>query len=130
MVIERAGERRAISFEVPAVIERDRFGNEFRVGILGVASGEGEVVPVGPGEALVLGVRQTGETVELMVLGIWQIVTGRRSVDELGGPIKIAKYSGEQLSLGWRQFVSFAALISSNLAFINLLPIPAPLSTW
>ena len=125
MVIERAGERRAISFEVPAVIERDRFGNEFKVGILGVASGDGEVVPVGAGEALVLGVRQTGETVELMVLGIWQIVTGRRSVDELGGPIKIAKYSGEQLSLGWRQFVSFAALISINLAFINLLPIPA-----
>lgn len=125
MVIERSGERREIRFEVPAVVERDRFGNEFKVGILGVASGGGEVIPVGPGEALVLGVQQTGETVELMVLGVWQIITGRRSVDELGGPIKIAKYSGEQLSLGWRQFVSFAALISINLAFINLLPIPA-----
>src|SRR5690606_41352899 len=42
--------------------------------------------------------------------------TGRRSVDELGGPIKIAKFSGEQLSLGWQPFVSFAALISINLA--------------
>jgi regulator of sigma E protease len=82
-------------------------------------------VPVGPGEALVLGVQQTGETMRLMVQGVWQIVTGRRPVEELGGPIKIAKYSGEQLSLGWRNFVSFAALISINLAFINLLPIPA-----
>ena len=52
-------------------------------------------------------------------------MTGERSVKELGGPIKIAKYSGEQLSLGWPQFVDFAALISINLAFINLLPIPA-----
>ena len=43
----------------------------------------------------------------------------------LGGPVRIAKFSGEQLSLGWANFVAFAALISINLAFINLLPIPA-----
>ncbi len=61
----------------------------------------------------------------MMVTGIEQILAGDRSVKELGGPIKIAKFSGEQLSLGWPQFVSFAALISINLAFINLLPIPA-----
>ena len=61
----------------------------------------------------------------MMVNGIVQIVTGRRSVEELGGPIKIAKYSGEQLTLGWREFAYFVALISINLAFINLLPIPA-----
>jgi len=93
--------------------------------MLGIAPSPGEIVPVGLGEAVVLGVVQTGDTMQLMVEGIWQIVTGRRSVDELGGPIKIAKFSGEQLSLGWRNFVSFAALISINLAFINLLPIPA-----
>ena len=125
LIIEHKGERRTLSFVVPSVVERDRFGNEFSIGQLGVASTDGEVVPVGLGEALVLGVRQTGDTMQLMVQGVWQIVTGRRPVDELGGPIKIAKYSGEQLSLGWRNFVSFAALISINLAFINLLPIPA-----
>ena len=59
-----------------------------------------------------------------MVAGLGQIITGERSVKELGGPIKIAKYSGEQLSLGWLSFASFAAMISINLAFINLLPIP------
>jgi regulator of sigma E protease len=123
--LERAGQRRTLTFVVPGVAEHDRFGNTFRIGQLGVNSTLGEVVPLGPGEALVLGVVQTGDTIQLMVQGVWQIVTGRRSVDELGGPIKIAKYSGEQLSLGWRNFVSFAALISINLAFINLLPIPA-----
>ena len=121
----RQSERLTYAFEIPAVIERDRFGNEFKIGQIGLGSGPGEIVPVGPGEAVVLGVRQTGEIVDMMVTGIWQIATGRRSVDELGGPIKIAKFSGEQLSLGWRQFVGFAALISINLAFINLLPIPA-----
>ena len=123
--VERDGETLAFDFAIPSITERDRFGNEFKVGQIGVGSGAGEVVQVGPGEAVVLAVRQTGEIMELMVTGIWQIITGRRSVDELGGPIKIAKFSGEQLSLGWRQFVSFAALISINLAFINLLPIPA-----
>ena len=60
-----------------------------------------------------------------MVTGLKQIVLGQRSVKELGSPIMIAKYSGEQLSLGWVAFISFVALISLNLAFINLLPIPA-----
>jgi regulator of sigma E protease len=60
----------------------------------------------------------------MMVTGLGQIVTGKRSVDELGGPLKIAKFSGEQLSLGWRAFVAFTAFISINLGFINLLPIP------
>jgi regulator of sigma E protease len=125
LLMQRAGERHALTFVVPGVVERDRFGNTFRIGQLGVNSTQGEIVAVGPGEAVVLGVEQTGDTMRLMVQGVWQIVTGRRSVDELGGPIKIAKYSGEQLSLGWRNFVGFAALISINLAFINLLPIPA-----
>jgi regulator of sigma E protease len=124
MAVERGGQVLEFAFTIPSITERDRFGNEFKVGQIGIGSGQGELIAVGPGEAVVLAVRQTGEIVELMVTGIWQIITGRRSVDELGGPIKIAKYSGEQLSLGWRQFVSFAALISINLAFINLLPIP------
>lgn len=61
----------------------------------------------------------------MMVTGIKQIFTGERSIKELGGPVKIAKYSGEQMSLGFLAFVNFAALISLNLAFINFLPIPA-----
>ena len=56
---------------------------------------------------------------------IGPIATNRASIKELGGPIKIAKYSGESLSLGPEALVSFAALISLNLAFINLFPIPA-----
>jgi len=123
--VERAGERLTFDFVIPAVVERDRFGNQFKIGQIGIGSGPGRLVPVGPGEAVVLGVRETGEIVETMVSGIGQIVTGRRSIQELGGPIKIAKFSGEQLSLGWVQFIHFVALVSINLAFINLLPIPA-----
>jgi regulator of sigma E protease len=126
LTIERDGDRREIAVTLASVAMRDRFGNEFRIGQLGVApTGDLQITPVGPGEAVVLGVRETGDIVVMMVTGIKQIVTGQRSVKELGGPIRIAKFSGEQLSLGWREFVAFVALISINLAFINLLPIPA-----
>ena len=113
-----------VDFRIPSVIERDRFGNETRIGRLGIVSVPGEFATVGPLEAVSLGVRQTGDIMVMMGQGLVQIVTGKRAVEELGGPIKIAKYSGEQLSLGWQPFVYFVALISINLAFINLLPIP------
>ena len=60
----------------------------------------------------------------MMVETIGQIVTGRRSVKELGGPLSIAKVSGEQITLGWDAFVFLLALVSINLGFINLLPVP------
>jgi regulator of sigma E protease len=125
LTVERNGVTEMIPVAVRSVVERDRFGNEFRQGRIGIGSRSVELVPVGPVEAVTLAFSQTADTVDMMVTGIGQIITGRRSVDELGGPIKIAKFSGEQLSLGWPNFVAFAALISINLAFINLLPIPA-----
>jgi regulator of sigma E protease len=62
--------------------------------------------------------------VSTTVKGLSQIITGRRSVKELGGPLKIAKFSGEQASMGMLHFLWFLAVISINLGFINLLPIP------
>jgi regulator of sigma E protease len=53
-----------------------------------------------------------------------QFVTGNRSVADLGGPLRIAKASGEQASLGPAAFVFFVAMISLNLGFVNLLPLP------
>lgn len=103
---------------------KDRFGNESRIGRLGIAPAGAEVVKVGPVDAVGLAFSQSWSMVKGLAIGIGQIVTGQRSLDELGGPVKTAKLSGEQLSLGWLNFVSFAAFISINLAFINLLPIP------
>ena len=120
----RAGRPLHVDATAARKVERDRFGNEFARGYLGIGPAEVTVRRVDPAQAVVLAVRQTRDMVSMMVTGIGQIVTGRRSVDELGGPLKIAKFSGEQLSLGWRAFVAFTAFISINLGFINLLPIP------
>ncbi len=124
IVAQRGAQTLSVPVRIAARIDRDQFGNEARVGRIGIAAGATKIVPVGPIEAVSLAGDQCVGIVRMMVTGIGQIVSGERSVKELGGPIKIAKYSGEQLTLGWPQFVWFAALISINLGFINLLPIP------
>jgi len=124
IAVERDGRVLKVPVRIGLDIERDEFGNESRIGRLGISAGKVELEPVGPVAAVALGAEQSIGVMRMMVTGIGQIFAGERSVRELGGPIKIAKYSGEQFSLGWPQFVGFAALISINLAFINLLPIP------
>lgn len=122
--VERQHQTFTIPIRIAERIERDDFGNEARVGILGIVTRDIEVVKVGPIDAVTLGFQQSWGVIRMMVTGIGQIVRGERSVRELGGPIKIARYSGEQFSLGWNAFIGFVALISINLAFINFLPIP------
>lgn len=125
LTVQRGGREVPVTVHAATKVLKDRFGNESRVGLIGVMAARPTLVPVGPVEAVGLAGQQTWGVMRMLVVGIQQIVTGQRSVSELGGPIKTAKYSGEQLSLGWLEFVSFAAFISINLAFINLLPIPA-----
>lgn len=53
-----------------------------------------------------------------------QMITGVRSATELGGIIRIAAFAGDMAQQGFIAFILFAALLSVNLGFINLLPIP------
>lgn len=50
---------------------------------------------------------------------------GDNMVGQVSGPVGIAQIAGQAYSLGFGSFLSFVALISINLAVINLLPIPA-----
>lgn len=122
--IERGSSRQSLFVVTAADVERDRFGNEFRKGTIGVMSGPQVIEPVPVLQLPVEATRQTIGIVRMMVDTLGQIITGRRSVKELGGPIKIAQVSGQQASLGLLNFVMLMALISINLGFINLLPIP------
>ena len=124
LAYERNGRRIERRVVLTAGTERDAFGNTARIGLLGVHSGVVEFAPVSVLEAPVVAVRQVGQIVTDMVSAIGQIVTGERSVKELGGPLKIAQISGQQASLGPAPFIFLVALISINLGFINLLPVP------
>jgi regulator of sigma E protease len=122
--IERSGSRMAIEAAPREDVLEDRFGNRSRRGLLGIAPVEAERVRLGASEIPGAAIRLTVDTVQSMADGLVEIVLGRRSLTELGGPIMIAKYSGQSAVLGFAAFLSFMALISINLGFINLLPIP------
>jgi len=124
IVYERDGQRIAREGKTGVQILRDRFGNEYRLGLLGMSSSQVEWREVSPLEAPVVAVQKTIGIVDQITTTLGQVITGKRSIKELGGPLKIAQVSGEQFKLGLESFILFVALISINLGFINLLPIP------
>ena len=123
-VIERDGQRTAMTIAAGERIEKDRFGNIYRLGQLGVMSDKVEFRDIALWEIPVIGTVRTGQMFVSAMDGLGQIITGRRSVKELGGPLKIADVSGQAAMMGLFGFLTFMALISINLGFINLLPIP------
>jgi regulator of sigma E protease len=123
--IDRAGRTMEIDATPAAFVDHDAFGNESRIGRLGITPSSVttfERLPYYrlPGAA----VDKTIDSVRTLITALGQVITGRRSVSELGGPIKIAEVSGQQASLGWLPFFWLVTMISINLGFINLLPIP------
>ena len=106
------------------ITETDRFGNHFEIGRIGIAPGGQVIEQLSAGGVISASVLHTRDVVVTMVDTLAQVVTGRRSVADLGGPAKIAQYAGQQMTVGWLPFAEFVAMISINLGFINLLPIP------
>ncbi len=59
------------------------------------------------------------------ILGyLGDMITGKKSADELGGPLRIAQISGQVAQGGIVIFINFLAVLSLNLGLINLFPIP------
>jgi regulator of sigma E protease len=127
ITVLRDGQRIDLPVTTAAQQITDRFGNAQTVGLIGIKTRETEerFASLSVDEAAVLAVQQCVETGQMMIAGVAQIIRGDRPLSEMGGPIKIAKFSGEQMSVGPLNFISLVALISLNLAFINFLPIPA-----
>ncbi len=122
--VERSGQRLTLPVTISAEVQRDRFGQTFRIGRLGVLGSAPQMVQL-PAIALVPeAARYTFVSTGRMIDGLWQIISGRRTIKDLGGPLKMAQIAGQQASLGAREFIELLALFSINLGFINLLPIP------
>ena len=124
IVIDRGGEQLTVTAQVAERKESDRFGNIHRVGKIGIPPPAPTFEEVNILSAPGLAVVQTVDILRQQIQGLGQIITGRRPISELGGPLKIAKVSGEAMAVGITAFIWLAAMISINLGFINLLPIP------
>ncbi|HLX41442.1 MAG TPA: site-2 protease family protein, partial [Ktedonobacteraceae bacterium] len=79
-------------------------------------------------EAPFKGVQQTFTVTGAFIQGIIQMVTGQVK-PQLAGPVGIVKITGEVAQsvpdLGWWPILSLTAILSLNLAIVNILPIPA-----
>jgi regulator of sigma E protease len=78
----------------------------------------------GPLQGLLYGIKTTLSQSALVAQSIWGLLSGEVPLKALGGPILIAKVAGDSAKMGWMAFVTSMALISINLAVINLFPIP------
>jgi regulator of sigma E protease len=92
--------------------------------LLGVYSTTQVREPVSPFQAVPMAVGYTVGLTRSIIDGLSQLVRGAVSAKQVGGPIKIAQIAGEGASQGPLAFVSLLALLSINLGFINLLPVP------
>jgi regulator of sigma E protease len=102
----------------------DVTGTKVATGILGIGPSKVEFVKLSAAELPAASIRFTVNAVREMVQRLGQIIFGQRSVQELGGPVKIAQVSAVVAGFGLIDFIAFMAMISINLGFINLLPIP------
>jgi regulator of sigma E protease len=124
IVFERAGNLQQVEARLGEQEVTDEFGQKFRVGLLGVLGGERVLEEVPVLRIIPEATSYTFALTRSMIDGLAQIVTGRRSTKDLGGPLKMAQIAGQQASLGAFAFIQLIALFSINLGFINLLPVP------
>ncbi|AKI00832.1 putative membrane-associated Zn-dependent protease [Hoeflea sp. IMCC20628] len=106
----------------------DPFGNKMEVGRIGVVTnndaGNFRLREYGPLEAVGEGAAQSWYIVTRTVDYIGNIITGREKADQLGGPIRVAKYSKDMSTLGLAALIQLAAVLSVSIGLLNLMPIP------
>lgn len=101
------------------------FGEEIKSPLIGiVASGRIRKVTLGPLQAIQEGGRKTWEVTALTVLTIVKLFQGIVPLKTLGGPIMIGQLTGEIARENLSYLLPFMAVISVNLAILNLLPVP------
>jgi len=119
-----------LTFRVkPNIVEgEDNLGNKISkrmVGIkLGAYNNEVNHVKLGPAKALFYAINEVYYVSTSSLKYIGSMITGNGDASQLGGPIRIAKISGQVAEFGILPFISLMAYISISLGLINLFPIP------
>ncbi|MBT5051530.1 MAG: RIP metalloprotease RseP, partial [Rhodospirillaceae bacterium] len=125
-IIVRRGQQELVLTAIPDVQEETRFGTTQKIGRLGVSRSGGDMVFIrhDPFTATWKAVVRTAEMTGSILDALGQIITGKRTAKELGGPVRIAQISGDMAQAGLVMVIQFAAILSINLGLINLFPIP------
>ena len=124
LTVERDGQR--FDVEVTPRPTRQRgLGGDEEIGLIGIGPApESHYQRLNPVAALGAGVKKTADLSVLIVQGFVKLIQAKISPKTIGGPILIAQMAGEVVQRGPVELLSFTALLSINLAILNLLPIP------
>ena len=121
----RDGIRQDVTVKPKLQKSKNIFGEEVDSYKLGISPAAKTVIErMNPLEAGWVSLKQTWLISRLTLLSIVKIVEGVISPKTLGGPILIAQMAGTQAREGVVPFILFMALLSINLAILNLLPVP------
>jgi len=126
LAVERArtGEKETVYVLPEMVPDRNMYGEELgKTWVIGIGRPV-EVEPVGLLSAVGLGAYQTYFWVKMTVVTLGKLIAGSVSARDLGGPVLIVKAAGQQAERGIDYLIRFLAIVSVNLAVLNLLPIP------
>lgn len=95
-------------------------------GLLGLrhTTTDAELKPMSLPQAVVEAGQQVWYIIEQTFIFLNRLITGYQSIDQLSGPIGIAKVAGEAASLGVLPFINLAAFLSVSIGLFNLFPIP------
>jgi regulator of sigma E protease len=126
--VDRAGQ----TVEITATPERkeitDHFGNVIRLGLLGIqrtpSPDDWTLKRHDPVTAFAMALKECYFVVSRSLGYLYDVVTGRESADQLGGPIRIAQVSGQVATAGFVALLNLAAIISVSIGLLNLFPIP------
>ena len=113
----------------PKMVEgEDNLGNKINKRIVGIKLGaynnEINHVKLGPAQAVYHAVHEVYYVSMSSLKYIGAMIFGKADTSQLGGPIRIAKISGQVAEFGVLAFISMMAYISISLGLINLFPIP------
>lgn len=98
-------------------------GDTVEIGLIGI-NPKAVYERLGFFAALGAGLRQSAYYVKMVAEFVWGVVTRKVDASGIGGPILIGKLAGDTARAGFDVLLEFLALLSVNLAVLNVLPIP------
>ena len=115
--IERNGETIDVAVTPEGPVGKSTIGLDF-------STGEFRRVDLSVPQAFRMSLKQNWENSQAITRGLKELITRETPVKSLMGPIAIADLSGAAAKLGWRSLFDLMAMISLNLALLNLMPVP------
>ena len=126
--VKRSYDELLLKIRPDTVLSEDNLGNKLNkrmVGIkLGAYNDEINHVKLGPAKAIYHAAHEVYYVSVSSLKYIGGMIVGKADTSQLGGPIRIAKISGQVAEFGILAFISMMAYISISLGLVNLFPIP------